>query len=382
MYEPERVGDATRRWAISASFQEYYDDNINTTTSNTVSGFQSGANVSLRAAIPREQTFFRMNSEYGVIYSPKQEDGDINQSVVFNGLLSHTFSPRLVADLFNTTRYALEPAITDIISGRSTQLQQSGNYFENNAGISISYNLSRRWIVTARGGWDVWRYDSSINASNNNRDVYTGGTDLIYSLAPTTFVGVGYRYTVSEYETPGTNDARNSTIQNVYLTLSHTFNPRFSASVNAGFESASFGNGSEDTSPSGSMSLNYNYSRDAVVSLGFRYGFSSTEVGAFRSTQTATLFGSANYRFTRKLFASASGIYANSTFQNPFPGFFAPGSSIPQDEDTYQIGLSLRYDFNSWVSSAVIYNYDEVVSQIDGRSYTRNRIGLEMRLSY
>ena len=382
LYEPEKVGAASRRWAINVSSQGYYDDNINTTAKDQLGGFTSGATIGLRAEIPAEQTFFRMNSEYGVNYAPGRTSGEIDQTVVFSGLLSHTFTPRLVADLNATARYALEPAVSDIISGRSTQLQQSGNYFENNTAASISYNLSRRWTMTARGSWDLWRYDSSLNASNNDRSIYEGSADLIYSLAPRTFAGVGYRYSVQDYTYPGTNDARNAALQNVYLTFSHVFNPRLSANVNAGYESDSFGDGSQSTSPSGSLGLNYNYSRDAVVSLGFRYGFSATQNGQFGGSQTATFFCSANYRFTQKLFVTVNGLYANEQFLNPVPGAFIPGSPIPSSQDSYQIGLSLRYEFNRWVSTSLNYNYEEVVSQIAGNSFTRNRIGLGMNLSY
>src|SRR5438477_11270163 len=56
LYEPEKAGAASRRWAINVEFQEYYDDNINTTASNAVSGFQSSGTVGLKAETPAEQT--------------------------------------------------------------------------------------------------------------------------------------------------------------------------------------------------------------------------------------------------------------------------------------------------------------------------------------
>jgi hypothetical protein len=152
--------------------------------------------------------------------------------------------------------------------------------------------------------------------------------------------------------------------------------------MNAGYESDTFGDGSQNNSPSGSFSLNYNYSRDAVASLGFRYGFSATQNGVFSGSQTATLFGNVNYKFTQKLFVAVDAFYSNEEFLNPVPGAFAPGSTIPSSQDSYQIGLSLRYEFNRWASTALKYSYEEVVSQIVGDSFTRNRIGLEMRLSY
>jgi hypothetical protein len=381
-YEPEKLGDSSRRWAISVNSYGYYDDNINTTTTDRQSGFQNFTVIGLTANIPGDRTFFRMNSDYGVTYSPGRDTGEIEQSVVFNGLLSHTFTPRLVVNLNDTVRYALEPSITDIISGRSTQLQQSGNYLENNTGASINYDLSRRWTMSLSGGWDLLRYDSSIQASNNDRNVYSGGVNLSYGLTPQTFVGAGYRYSVSDYTTSGSNDFKNSTSHTLYGTFSHAFNPRLSISVDAGGQVAEFSNGNRNTSPYGNLALNYNVSQDLVASLGYRYGITLNQQDVFRSTDTGTLFGQLNYRFTPKLSATGSGLFSHSTYQNPDPAAFAPGTPIPKGEDAFQVRLSLNYMFNRWSSASIDYTYEDVNADLAGNSFTRNRIGVGVRLTY
>ncbi len=381
-YEPEKLGDSSRRWAVDVNLVESYNDNINTTTTNQLSGLQSYGAITLKANIPAGQTFFRMNGTYGLTYSPDRTTGKIDQSVVFDGLLSHTFTPRLVLDLNETVRYALEPAVADIVGGQSIQLQQQGNFIQNNTDATISYGLSRRWLMSLRGGWDLLRYDSSNVASNNDRDVYSGGMNLAYRLTPRTFVGSGYSYSVNNYTTPGSNDLRNSTSQALYGSFRHTFNPRLSVNVDAGGEVDNFGDGSQNTAPYADMALNYNYSKDATASLGFRYGTTATDLGSFRSTDTGTLFGQVNYQFTLKLRAALNGFLSYSTYQNPVPNAFAPGSPIPKGQDTFQAELTVTYDFNRWSSASLTYSYSDVNADIAGNSFTRNQIGFGVSLRY
>jgi hypothetical protein len=381
-YEPEKLGDSSRRWAINVGFVEYYNDNINTTTANPQSGYQSHGEITFRANVPSEQTFFRMNSTYGLTYSPSQASGKTEQSAAFDGLLSHTFTPRLVASISDTMRYALEPAVSDIINGQSIRLQQSGNYLENNTAALVSYDLSRRWTMSVRGGWDFWRYESSASATNNDRDVYSAGMNLAYGLTPRTFLGAGYSYSESDYVTPGSNDLRNSTSNFGYLTFSHAFNPRLSINFNGGVQLTSLGGGTQDTSPSGDMALNYAYSRDITMSLGFRYGITTTQVGEFRSSDTATVFGNLNYHLTPKLQAAASGLYTRSTFRNPAPFSFPPGTPIPKGQDTFQVSLSLTYVFNRWSSASFDYSHQETTSDFVSNSFTQNRVGLGVSLRY
>jgi hypothetical protein len=382
-YEPERLPDTSRRWAINVGFFEYYNDNIDTTTKNPTAGQQSYGEIALRVNVPAEQTFFRMNTTYGVTYSPDRPSGKTEQSVVFAGLLSHTFTPRLVANLNETFRYALEPAVSDIINGQSTQLQQSGNYIENNTTTSISYDLSHRWVMTARGGWDLWRYETSVNSSNYDRDVYSGGMDLVYSLTPRSFVGAGYSYTTTDYVDPGSNSFRNADSNYGYLSFSHAFNPQLSINLDAGAQLVEYPGGTQDTSPAGDLALNYNVSKDMTVSAGFRYGLQTyTSSSAFRSTDTETFFAQANYRITQKLQASASGFYSYSTYQNPNPLYFAPGAPIPKSENSFSVNLSLAYMFNVWSSATLNYSHQEVNSDFSGGSFTQNRVGVGVSLHY
>jgi hypothetical protein len=383
LYEPEKLTDTSRRWAVNAGFSAEFDDNINTTASNRQSGVREGVTAGVQANVPLEQTFFRMRYNYGASYAPQQRGSNVDQSHSFDGLLSHTFSPRLVVNLSDTLRRGIEPDAVDVTSAQNIQLQQRGDYLFDTLSADGNYNLSRRLTGTVRGGWEVWQYDVSAIASNNDRTGYHGAFELSYELTPRTFAGLGYEYSVSDYSSPGSNSLRNSTSHNAYAMFSHVFNPQLSANVQAGAERREFSDGT-DMAPSISSALNYNYSRDATATLGFRYSITATEVDAFRSTDAATAFVQAGYRFTQRLNASAHGLYSLATFGNPLPGAFAgvKGNAIPKQEQDAAAGLSLTYQFTRWFSGVLNYDFDWVHSDDKARSFDRDRVGLLMNLSY
>jgi hypothetical protein len=380
-YQPERVGAGERRWAIGVGTLVEYDDNVNTTQTQKQEGIRSGVTASLMGSMPREQTYFRMRYDFEGSYVTDRNQQSLEQSHAFDGLFSHEFSPRLVLSINDSLRRAVEPDLVDVSAGQGAQLQRRGDYLYNTTALSLNYDLTARWSVALRGSGELWRYDDPVFAFNNDRQNYNAAVDLTHMLTPRTFVGFGYSHGITDYVNPGTNDARNSTADMFYLIFSHVFNPRLSFNTSAGIDLHEFGDGTKDQAPFANLAVNYRYSDRAVASLGFRYGITTTEVGLFRSTETATLFGSASYQVTPRLTAAFNGLYANSTFGNPQPGIIFIGT-IPQGEDTYRVSLSLAYQFPRYVNVGLSYTYEEVISDFPGRSFNRNRVTLRVNLQY
>jgi hypothetical protein len=249
--------------------------------------------------------------------------------------------------------------------------------------------------MTLQGGWDLWRYDTSVITNGtetgpaiNDRDSYRGTLETLYGLSPRTFAGVGYQFSVDDYVQPGSNDERNSTSHIGYFAVNQIFSPKLSSSLHGGVQLREFNGGTNDISPFATASLNYNFARQGTASLGFQYQLFSTEVSGFRSTETAQLYGQARYRFTQKFSASAHGVLSMSTFQDPTSTkavtiTLSNGKQrIPTGEDTYSAGLVLDYDLAPWASSFVHYDYESVISDIPGRTFSRNRVGLGLSLHY
>lgn len=393
---------------MSARLSGEYDDNINTTSTNTQAGFRSVANLVAQANLPLAQTFYRGRYQYQVYYTEEYPSQKLDQTHSFDALVSHTFSPRMVLNLNESFRRGIEPELVDVQAGSQVELRRRGDYLYNNTGADFGFNITRRLSAAVRGGWELWRYDLSIptnivtfstNTSTfvtnrvdigpavNDRDLYRGSFEVLYSLTPRTFAGIGYELGVADYAQPGSNDTRNSVGHTGYFAFSHTVNPRLSLTGTAGMEFREFGDGSSDTSPSIAAAVNYTISRDAVASVGFNYEIATTEVNQFRSIDSATAFARASYRFTPKFRANVDALYSFATFRNPNPNAVFPTDSsgapiIPKDETSYRVGLSLYYNFTRWVSAFSTYSYERVDSDSPDREFKRNRVGLGVDLSY
>jgi len=140
-----------------------------------------------------------------------------------------------------------------------------------------------------------------------------------------------------------------------------------------------FGDDTTEIGPYVSSALNYTLRPDAVAVLGFRYSISATEVNAFRSSDTAVLFGQVTYWFTRKLQAAANGAYVISEFGNPIST-----SGLQSAEETgIRAAMTLNYFFTRWSNSSVSYSYDESDSpEFPSRAFHRNRVGLSVNFRY
>jgi hypothetical protein len=161
LYEPEKLPNPTRRWALTVGFLSEYDDNIDTSSTNQQGGVRSHVSAVLQANIPREQTFFRMRYAYDVAYTPDRPSVNVitmmgsvihtnrvaqdklEQAHIFDALLSHTFSPRLVLNLNDSLRRAVEPALVGTETAQPVELQRRGDYTFNGANMNLSYSVGR-----------------------------------------------------------------------------------------------------------------------------------------------------------------------------------------------------------------------------------------------
>jgi hypothetical protein len=68
------------------------------------------------------------------------------------------------------------------------------------------------------------------------------------------------------------------------------------------------------------------------------------------------------------------------TFQNPNPSFGVLPSGLR--EDSWRVALNCTYEFTNWAQATASYEYNKVFSDVAGRSFDRNRLGLGLVLSY
>ena len=379
--------DPSRSWSVNLSTGIGYDDNVNTTSTKKQGSLTGNVEPQLLVSMPRERTTLGLRYTYDATYYSQRVGSSIVESHVADATLAWRITPRLNASFSDIVRRGLDPGLVErqpTVGGPPQVIivQQRGDYLYNSLNGRLSYDLTRRWTVSISGGWDLWSYDVAAVASNNNLNSYNMLLSAVYSVDPRTYVGGNYQYSTVQYDNPGPDNARNSEGHAGYISFVRQFNPQLSGQLNAGMELRTFGSGTnstQQTSPSFSGTLSYNFGPEDSLLGTVSYNLSTTEVGAFRSTDTASARLLLNHRLTTKLHVAFSGAYVRSDFQNPTPGSFLPAGLI---EDALEVNLNIAYSFQRWIEGNIGYTYDTVSSQIAGRSFDRNRVGIGLRLSY
>jgi Putative beta-barrel porin 2 len=390
--------DPSRSWSVNLSTGIGYDDNVNTTSTKKQGSLTGNVEPQLLVSMPRERTTLGLRYTYDATYYSQRVGSSIVESHVADATLAWRITPRLNASFSDSVRRGLDPGLVErqpTVGGPPQVIivQQRGDYLYNSTNARLSYDLTRRWTVSISGGWDLWSYDVAAVATNNNLNSYNTLLSADYLVDPRTYVGANYQYSTAQYDNPGPGNARNSEGQAGYISFVRQFNPQLSGQLNAGVELRTFGTGTNSTAqtaPTFSASLVYNYGPENSLIGAISYDLSTTEVGAYRSTDSLSVSLQAHHQFTRKLQLTVNGAYIQSTFQNPTPGFFVidPHTGLPAPpasglvEDAFQGNLSLYYSFQTWIAADLSYTYDTVTSQLQGRSFDRNRVGITLRLKY
>ncbi len=384
-YEPELLPDSSKHWAINVGLRGEYDDNIFTVHTNTTSSFKSIVEPQVLVNLPSDRNFVGLRYSYRMIYYENRPGTQIDQEHQGVFLFSHTFTPRLTLDVNDRVVRGLEPELNQPTLGNPVVLRQRGDYLDNNLNGTLSYNLSRRWVVSLNGGWELWNYDVTEVATNNNRNIYQGTLSLLYALDQRTTLGVNYGYTRIDYEHSGASNERNADSHSGYVTLIRRFTPKFSVKLDSGAEWREFGNNNQQVSPLVDGSMTYNYAPRSSATLGLRYSLETTEVSLYRTSDSLSLFGHIDHSITPKLFVGGNVIFSFDSFGSkiqsavPIPGL----PSNPQ-ETSLSAGLSLRYSFTHWCSGEANYTFDlvNVNSGLLGSSFDRDRASLGLRLTY
>ena len=128
--------------------------------------------------------------------------------------------------------------------------------------------------------------------------------------------------------------------------------------------------------PYADASLTYIYMKNSSVQFGIRHARQQTDAFSMDSEAT-TLYASVSQEITAKLKASLLGQYQNSAFGNAFSATYQD-----QAEDYFSAGLNLEYAINQYLAAETGYNFDRLSSDLNTRSFTRNRIYIGLRASY
>ncbi len=381
LYEPAKLQDPARRWAVTLALREGYDSNVFTTPTNAIASWTTTFEPQVLVNIPLEQSFIGLRYTYGAIYYADRPGEAWDTYNTADLLFSHTFTSRLQFDARDQFRQGNEPELVDVpTTGVQDVQRKKGDYLYNNLTGTLAYNLTRRWTAQMGGGWVYWNYDDQSVAEFNDRNIYQGSLSMLYAIDPRTTVGVNYRHFRSEYYS-ATNDVRNSSSNLGYLSVVRRVNPRLSLQGDGGIQLVDFDNGDQDTAPAAGLGLTYNYGPENTLTAGFRYLLLNSQVSQFRTIETFVMYLQATHQITKKFRTQGNLSYVLGSYENPDP---LSGSTLTSAyQDSFSLGATLTYDLTRWCHADLDYIFDDVRATPDlEQTFRRSRVSLGLRLTY
>ena len=379
-----KPGDPNRSWGVSLSSGVQYNDNIFETQDHPEGGVSDTSDIRFRAAVPFERLFMGVQYDYQIIYPEDIHLGTVGQTHNLSASANYIVNPRLEFGLSETYISSLQPGLVTGPAGVPISISNFGNYIYDVVGGGATYALTRRWTVAASGSWDIWRYETTANALENDHEDLSGTLSALYGLDTRTTVGLNYQYSEDTYVHPGPNDSLNGNMNTVYLSLARRFNPRLSLTLNGGYSVRNSGDGTTSSSPSALGSVVYNYGPDNTITLTLAESLSQASVGitrSFSAQKNTSLALQASHRLTVRLQAAAALTYTYSAFTARVAG--GPGSGTANEQSsTAHLGLSYR--FRDWLSGGADYYHNQILSSNLGvvAPYSSNQISLGMTVSY
>ncbi|HTS16807.1 MAG TPA: hypothetical protein VMP11_04475 [Verrucomicrobiae bacterium] len=378
-------GDPNRSWSASWSSSAEYDDNFNSSEFNRQSGYRLNSDLSLRAKAVGERSLLSGQYDYQTLYPNYNRQGGVADTHELNASMNYSINPRLLLSLNDNFVNSIEPSLVQSQNGTPITLIQSGTYIYNNVAAGTSYALTRRWSVSFAGNWDVWSYENSAFATNNNHEDYSMTLSLLYGLDSRTVVGVNYQYSGTMYTDPGFKNGLNSDANSGYLSLTRQFNPKFSLALNGGYTVRNSEDGSTSTGPSAYGALIYNYGPASSVSLVAAESLNAASIGvshSFSAQQNTSISLKVNHRFTARLHTELDASYVYSTFTLPLVEQTV--QTLSPNDQLLTFHWNMGYDFRQWISAGVNYDYTRVLSSnaLLVQPYSRNQVSATLTLTY
>jgi len=418
--------DTSKMWSVAATLRGFYDDNTATLPSNATLAPGShrgsfGFEVSPSAALAwsLEQTTINLGVMYSLKYydnTPPNSTGHDDQVFTFNAGVSHAFNENLKGRVSDSFVIGQEPDLLRAGNTFATFQRVSGDNIRNYGSIGLDDQFTPQFGVSL--GYDNGFYDykdTGVTAAPTifgpavvastagalNRIEQRVHVDAVWGLQPETKALIGYQFTDIGYTAdqpisgliafPSTvrlSDSRNYREHTVYVGGMHDFSPQLNASLKIGASYTDYYNDStQDSSytPYVSAMIKYAYAPESSVQGGISYDQNATDVigltlngnspgGVTLSSQSGVVFATVNHRIAPNLFGSL-----NFQFQN---NLFTGGQYDGEREQYYLVGLDVEYRFNPYFSTHIGYNYDDLVSNVAGRGFDRNRVYVGVTASY
>ena len=334
------------------------------------------------------RTTLTVSADIGVSYYLDRPGRKYDVNGGLSLLYTYKLAPRLFLEASSYDAYVSEgdfgasnltnfngAAINGVRTPGTTDNNLDGDYFYTSDTLQLTYQLSPRVSLVTGYAIDAFAYDTSLYATIDDRIEQYFSEEFRLLLNPQLTLAVDYRFGYVDYF--GVN---NDSYTNFALAgADYVFSPRLRGSFRAGAEFREYPdqNTGNQTSPYAEATVTYSLARRAGVSLIGRYGIEegglTTDV---TNSDTVRLGISYNQQITARISGYLSFYFTHSYFETP------SGAVINFNEDTYDVAVGLQYAITRNFSVEAGYTHTTVDSEIDTRSYDRDRVFGGVRVAF
>ncbi|HAV63071.1 MAG TPA: hypothetical protein DCY13_11995 [Verrucomicrobiales bacterium] len=399
-------GDSAKSWNLHGALRGFYDSNSTTSAEGAeVESFGFGVEAGAGYNLPLDQTFFGLDYTYGLKWYEGRDTGETDQSHKVNLKLDHSFSERFKIELKDSLTVTTEPTVLDQGGVVTAPRRTLSDALRNRANLDFTAQFTPTLGIKTGYGNVFYDYDQDasdvppLSPSRSqllDRMEHYIPADFRYTVNPETIALVGYQYGIVEYQDdspyivapPGLGAAlvnpnwRDNTSHYVYGGVEHNFTPQLNGALKAGIQHTEYDNANplgldqDRTSPYVDASMSYLYNPGSYVVLGYRHQNSSTDV-TVQDAESDLVFISLTHKVTARLNASLNYQWQRMEFNQGVSGGFDG-----QNEMFNIFGFNLSYMVNNYLTAEAGYNFDDLDSDIAGRSYQRHIGYIGIRATY
>ncbi|WP_309383466.1 hypothetical protein [Cerasicoccus frondis] len=373
VYAPIPSQEKGEAFSGSLATGVYYDSNIFGSQNGRVSSVvgEVKPHLDYNQSIT-DQTFFSANYDLQVLWFENRPGGDdVLANNYLSGQLDHTFAPNIFASVSDFFSYTQNPE-SAIIAGAPLQTDQS--FLFNRVDLQALWNITEIWSLEGKFRNQFWFYDDNNLADQLDRIQYAAGLELGYVFLPELTLVGEYDFEYNDY----TNDSPPKSNYSHFVLggVDYQLAERLVLEARLGAEFRIRESNPNRTSPYGELTAVYQLTERSYVAGAVTYGiFETTDTNSFLDQENLDLQLNFEYFVLPRVALSGSVLYQYAQL-NGRTGI------ADANEYTYRTGVGVTYMITDNWSTWINYDYDNVDSQVVGRSQVRNRVGGYVRYTF
>jgi hypothetical protein len=392
--------EKAKPWTLSATLRGFYDDNPTAsfkTDKQESWGIQVSPSLAVNLAL--DQTLIGFNYTYDMRWYEARLNDEADHSHHVTLKVDHAFSERYKLEVGDTFNYAQEAELQGIVSNPTGTLRTEQNYLHNLGHLAFTAVLTPEWSVVGEYQNDYWDYDQDGNGSLSatlDRLEHLFSVSGRWQAMPNTVGVVGYQYGIVDHTSddslvlgggPPLADTRDANSHFVSVGAEQVFTSQLSGKAKVGAQFVNYPNAVQNQddsviSPYADASASYTYNPGSFLQLGVRHQRNQTDVaigtpGAppVQDQESTGVYGVVNHRIAPNFTGSLLGQFQYSNFRG--------GGAINGKNDLLgAVGVNFAYQVNEFITAEAGYNFDRLDSDLQGRSFSRNRVYFGLRAAY